>query len=701
MIQKRRVGLFLLGLLIGLLIPIIFRRRSTNGSCENPPGTSANSFSKEKVAKKKLIFVGIMTTETFLGSRGKAVYDTWAQDFIGSVKFFSSNTSKSVDLPVVPLHGVDDSYPPQKKSMMMLRYMYDNYGDEYEWFLRSDDNVYIRGEKLKEFLRMLDSSQDLYIGQAGNGRAENKGKLGLDSGDNFCMGGPGVVFSSGTLKKVAPYLEHCLDNVVSHHEDVEVGRCIKQYVGISCTRASEMKHSFYHNDKWEAESVDTASVRYAITYHPVKKPEYMKLLHLQYTQSKVEELNFKIIQLQRRLKILDLLQTKGAENITTIEFNFEINRKKLKKYDDLIWELFTPRKMYSCDSNTPQIRMLRPTKDGIDLALKETMSQINQDTWKVLHFLEFTKLNQGVRRYHPMYGMQYILDLSVHDRLKKREGVHYRSYLEQPFGNVIHKTDDIPLGETVHFIVPLEARLKQFQKFMANYEKVCLKTKQKTTLLVLYFTDVSPGIHMKTYRSYKDKYPKASLEWISLPGEFTKSLALNAGAAKYDNSSLLFFCDVDMQFTAGSIDRCRANTILGSQVYYPIVFSQFSPDYTPHNIRSGGDSYLSKDTGFWRDFGFGMTCQYRLDLDRVGGFDETIRGWGKEDVVLFDRYVNSGKYTIYRAIEPGLIHIYHDKICDLKLKQEQLTMCLNTRAACFASQRVLYEVLLEKGYIKE
>lgn len=100
---------------------------------------------------KHFLYVGVMTAKKYLDSRAVAVYKTWAPSIPGKVEFFSSQGSDSVPLPfplpVVSLPGVDDSYPPQKKSFMMLKYMHDHYLDKFEWFMRADDDVYIRGEE--------------------------------------------------------------------------------------------------------------------------------------------------------------------------------------------------------------------------------------------------------------------------------------------------------------------------------------------------------------------------------------------------------------------------------------------------------------------------------------------------------------------------------------------------------------------------
>ena len=194
----------------------------------------------EELGTKQLIFVGVMTAEVFLDSRAKAVYETWGKSLPGKIEFFSSSSSKHPNLPLVSLKGVDDSYPPQRKSMMMFKYMYDNYIDQFEWFMRSDDDVYVRTDKLADFLHSLNSSQEIYLGQAGTGTREERGLLGLGVGDNFCMGGPGMIMSRGVLKKMAPHVEYCLQNLLTTHEDVEIGRCVKNFAGVSCTWAFEV-----------------------------------------------------------------------------------------------------------------------------------------------------------------------------------------------------------------------------------------------------------------------------------------------------------------------------------------------------------------------------------------------------------------------------------------------------------------------------
>lgn len=106
-----------------------------------------------RAGPRGFLFVGVMTAQKYLGSRALAAQRTWARSVPGRVEFFSSPRPPGAaglppppPLPVVELPGVDDSYPPQKKSFMMIKYMHDHYLDQYEWFMRADDDVYIKGD---------------------------------------------------------------------------------------------------------------------------------------------------------------------------------------------------------------------------------------------------------------------------------------------------------------------------------------------------------------------------------------------------------------------------------------------------------------------------------------------------------------------------------------------------------------------------
>ncbi|XP_026686123.1 chondroitin sulfate synthase 1-like, partial [Diaphorina citri] len=225
---------------------ILPRGEETQGQTDgwsSSAGEKGRGISDVGLSESGLLFVGVMTANSYLNTRATSVYDTWARDIPGRVAFFTSESSTlpaaRPDLPLVKLRGVDDSYPPQKKSFLMLQYMWERYGDKYEWFMRADDDLYVRGERLARMLRSVDSSKPQFIGQAGRGNQEEFGLLSLEYDENFCMGGPGVIMSRATLALVAPHIKYCLKNLYTTHEDVELGRCVQKFAGIPCTWSYE------------------------------------------------------------------------------------------------------------------------------------------------------------------------------------------------------------------------------------------------------------------------------------------------------------------------------------------------------------------------------------------------------------------------------------------------------------------------------
>jgi chondroitin sulfate synthase len=105
-----------------------------------------------------------MTSKDFLTTRAPTVMRTWAEKVPGQVIFFSSEGSTTNDshINLVSLPAVTDTYPPQKKSFLMMKYIYDHYLNKFEWFMRVDDDVYIRTDNLERLLRSIDNRKFLY-----------------------------------------------------------------------------------------------------------------------------------------------------------------------------------------------------------------------------------------------------------------------------------------------------------------------------------------------------------------------------------------------------------------------------------------------------------------------------------------------------------------------------------------------------------
>lgn len=266
-----------------------------------------------------------------------------------------------------------------------------------------------------------------------------------------------------------------------------------------------------------------------------------------------------------------------------------------------------------------------------------------------------------------------------------------RLVLFRPFGPLMKvKNERVDTANVpINIIVPLSRRTDKFKQFMHNFREVCVRQDGRVHLTVVYFGKEQMSEVRSTLENTSREVNFRNYTLLQLDEEFSRGRGLDVGARAWKGGNvLLFFCDVDIYFNADFLNTCRLNTQPGKKVFYPVLFSQYNPTLiygsAEHIPPVEQQLVIKKDTGFWRDFGFGMTCQYRSDFINIGGFDIDIKGWGGEDVHLYRKYLHSNLLVV-RAPSRGLFHLWHEKHCADELPPDQYRMCMQSKAMNEAS----------------
>ncbi|XP_001807794.1 chondroitin sulfate synthase 1 isoform X2 [Tribolium castaneum] len=736
MSRRKRLLKLLFGLVVGVLISQFTYRDPVCDLSEDDP----------QVPGHGLVLVGVMTAAKYLDSRARAVYDTWGRKVPGRIIFFSSEGSTSAHVPLVALPHVDDAYPPQKKSFHMLKYLHDHFVDEFEWFVRADDDVFVKTEQLEALLRSVDSRKAWFIGQTGRGNTEELGMLSLESDENFCMGGPGVIFSRETLKRVAPHVEECLGRLYTTHEDVELGRCVRRFAGISCTWSYEMQVILYHNQSGEAAfsgDLKQKEVHRAITLHPVKQPQHMYRLDKYVKGLKIQAYQQECIDLHRgiassmsqmgytigRLPNASLVQglplfaaPRGSQlylgDPTLLGMPQSLTRHQPRAVQEVLdWELIS-KTLYSYKDLNPRRRIGSALKEGLNDVVRDIMEVINSYSKQRGRVIDFKEILYGYWRLDPVHGIDLILDLLLVYRKyrghKMTVQVRRHAYVQQTFTgifvreitkaspssvavpkivkHIISTFEKIPpifpsitaknQRQTVNFIVPLSGRFDTFRRFLRLYEDICIKGGEETRLFVILYQSVGFEASARAIEGLQGRYLNSGVSVVYVNESFSRAKALENGLKFVSDDDLVLFIDVDMVFDARSLQRVRQNTVKGRSVYFPIVYSLFDPRITNRSLG------IDEESGFWRQFGFGIVSIFKNDYKKLGGFNLNISGWGFEDVAFYDTAIQSD-LRIVRSADPGLVHVYHPIHCDINLDSNQRNMCLGTQANMLGSRKQL------------
>ncbi|XP_051973887.1 chondroitin sulfate N-acetylgalactosaminyltransferase 1-like [Xyrauchen texanus] len=365
------------------------------------------------------------------------------------------------------------------------------------------------------------------------------------------------------------------------------------------------------------------------------------------------------------------------------------------EYAVVPFESFTLQRVYQLEmglTRHPEEKPVRKDRrDELGEVVESALHALNArnlggDKMKASKVYTPSDFIEGIARTEKDKGTLYELTFRGEQRQEFRRLVLFR-----PFGPLMKVKSELveTANMPINIVVPLAQRADKFRQFMHNFREVCMKQDGRVHLTVVYFGKDQMNEVKGTLENTSRELNFRNFTLIQLNEEFSRGRGLDVGARAWKGGNvLLFFCDVDIFFTADFLNTCRLNAQPGKKVFYPVLFSQYNPAviYGSHNHIPPVEQQLiiKKDTGFWRDFGFGMTCQYRSDFINIGGFDVDIKGWGGEDVHLYRKYLHS-KLLVVRAPSRGLFHLWHEKRCADELPPDQYKMCMQSKAMNEAS----------------
>lgn len=444
--------------------------------------------------------------------------------------------------------------------------------------------------------------------------------------------------------------------------------------------------------------------------------------------------------------------------------------KKLEPGDfaELLEWNYISKSIYSAQCSNPKHRIDTALKEGLEDVIREIMENINNFSRQRGRIIDFKDILYAYNRVNALHGQDLILDLLL--IYKKYRGkkmtvqVRRHLYVQRSFTDIkirefVHFADDASIAASpdisqilsghvkkflntgidklmkgdqpqavqqpphnvitelpnIVFILPLVGRAAIFQRFLANFEDVCLLNDPKCDLLVALYVDNDYVNNLDALETMQRHYPHRNVGYKEMAGNFSRGLALDTASrdSRLSDDDILFFVDVDITFTKKTLDRIRVNTIRRRQVYLPIVFSEYNPnpvltnrvDLQGEPKRSSSSGGITNDNGYFREYGYGLCVIFKSDLFKPGieGFVNDIKGWGLEDVKFLDRIVSSNREAsinnilvaelynntkaktnyvlpIFRAPDESLRHIFHEINCDKGLEEAQYKMCLGTKA---------------------
>ena len=412
-------------------------------------------------------------------------------------------------------------------------------------------------------------------------------------------------------------------------------------------------------------------VNRAVLLSPMTMPEHFYRLHQHYTQDMLNTSKLEAAEL--RAEVFNMAElgaastspALGAGHLTPFWTRLGVNPPLVaEKAENLInWESFDSQYHYTEMKFQPSSQISLPIKEDMQRVLTSATSaeKISDE--------EKMSINGAFRRIEPHRGVDYFFHVIQQESNNDYRARFFHALRETGHAQVVSLSEAAYRTIKVNFVLATPPMSRPFQRFMMSLERHVLARHPPelvSVLVVLYndgkFHKYDHDLFAATtlLDLYKKKYLGADLRLISTRRPYSRKETIEIASKEYPTYDLLFLADIHVDFSHHFLDRCRMNTIDSQQAYLPAVFSPYNPGefYKERLMHPYATKFkIGAKHGTWMQESYHLICIYNSDLIPLvdSGRDLAENKWN-----LLDLIVKQGKLKIFRAVEPGLVHLWQD-----------------------------------------
>ena len=443
------------------------------------------------------------------------------------------------------------------------------------------------------------------------------------------------------------------------------------------------------------------SIKQAILLSPLKEPDHFYHLHqylmrekLNSTKIMTNQLRTIMIETAKRAAQLDnLLYTSEHQSPPWTRLGINPPFSSLNPDDGVLhFQSFDDQYKYTESKHhprTPLNSVIKREMDEVVTAVTRFQTQkesVDSENGENALSRNNLVVENMLQRVDPSRGIDYFLQLTDQSKSGhlKSEFYHALREIEPPRATSMNSPNCGSIK--VNFVVATPPVSRGFQRFMLSFENSFLARNppELVSLLVILYSDGKFKKYDKDLFSvvtlldlYRKKYPKSDLRLITTRNPYSRKETIEIVSKEYPTYELLFLADIHIDFSMQFIERCRMNAIENEQVYFPMVFSPYDPiEFHKSRIKFpyATKFKISEKMGAWMPESYHLVCVFNYDLVKVLNVnqngEESEKNWN-----LLNEFIKYDQLRIFRAVEPGLVHLWQDGCKEEELGYRERTLC--------------------------